>query len=149
MSVTEIWMDCSVCGDEFVAFTSTTRRCPDCRAHDRRPNRQADTSYLQGAVDYVREHYNGTPETFDVEVIGPNLHSAGATFHVHRQGCRDIERDPRGYGYSQYKGLEWRMTVETLTEVCDAAYPPSDFNCESGEYLDDFKVFPCVGHIPD
>lgn len=130
MSTTIIDMICSVCGDDFIAFNTLTRRCPDCRAADRRPAKV-------------------TAEKFEVEVIGPNLHSAGPTFHVHKQGCRDIKRDPRGYGYSQYDGHEWRMTVTSLTEVCDAAYPPDDFDCESGDYLDDFKVFPCVGHIPD
>ena len=126
MSVT-VLKECTVCGWEFIAMHANTRRCDDCRATDRRPAKQK----------------------FEVEVIGPNLHSGGPTFHVHRQGCADIKRDPRGYGYSQYKGLEWRMSVTRLTEVCDAAYPPDEFECESGDYLDDFKVFPCVGNLPD
>lgn len=132
MSITAILMNCSVCDDEFVAYTTTTRRCPDCRAADRRP--------AKAKVER---------ETFDVEVLGPNLHTTGEAFHVHRQGCADIKRDPRGYGYSQYRGHEWRMTVTSLTEVCDEAYPPGDFQCESGDYIDDFKVFPCVGNLPD
>lgn len=134
MSITLIEMFCSVCDEEFTAFNTNTRRCPDCRSADRRP---------------VKRVAKAKREKFEVEVIGPNLHSAGATFHVHRQGCADIKRDPKRYGYSQYEGHEWRMTVDTLTEVCDAAYPPSDFQCESGDYLDDFKVFPCVGNLPD
>jgi hypothetical protein len=128
MSIT-IDKECTVCGDEFIAFTDSTRRCPDCRSADRRPNR--------------------VKAKFEVEVIGPNLHTRGESFHVHRQGCADIKRDPKRYGYSQYTGMEWRMKVATLTEVCDAVYPPSDFDCNSGDYLDDFKVFPCVGDLPD
>lgn len=87
-------------------------------------------------------------KTYKVEVIGPNLNSSGETFHVHAQGCSDIKRDPKHYGYSQYRGQEWRMEVKSLTEICDDAYPPDDFECESGDYTYDFKVFPCVGNLP-
>jgi hypothetical protein len=76
-------------------------------------------------------------------VCGPNLgREAKATFHVHNEGCADLSRGVcRG---AIRDGEAHTAAYSSLTEVCDAVYPPEDFQCESGEYLFDFYFAPCV-----
>ncbi len=87
------------------------------------------------------------PATHAVVVVGPNLPCSLArkgTFHVHAAGCADLKRGPirehaRGVAAEQRS---------SLVELCDSVYPPSDFQCESGEYLGEFYVAPCCT-LPD
>lgn len=72
-------------------------------------------------------------------IVGPNLEDQSkGTFHVHAAGCAHLNQ--RQYRYVQ----TWTATFATRTEVCDDAYPPEDFDCDSGEYLFDFHFSPCV-----
>jgi hypothetical protein len=77
-----------------------------------------------------------------VTVIGPNLRDQSkGSFHVHAAGCADIKRSARRDPEFENG---WDIDAENLTEVVDAVYPPEDFGCESGEYLDEFHIAPCV-----
>lgn len=78
-----------------------------------------------------------------VTIIGPNLRDQSkGTFHVHAAGCADLKR----LAHREPEAAEYPLTfeAESLTEVCDEVYPPEDFEYESGEYLFDFYIAPCV-----
>ncbi len=82
-----------------------------------------------------------------LDIYGPNLPRAatpnGETFVVHAAGCAHGKREPLrsapGEGNADY---------DSLVSVCDAVYPPSDFECESGAYVGDFHVAPCARALP-
>lgn len=76
-----------------------------------------------------------------VKVLGPNLHGVTETFHVHAADCADIKRDPKRHGYDQSTPAE---EAKSKIDIVDSVYPPSDFECESGEYIYDFHFFPCT-----
>jgi hypothetical protein len=76
-----------------------------------------------------------------IVVVGPNLRDQSkGTFHVHAEGCADLRRSPN----LRHEDQSFVIDCDTLTQMCDAVYPPEDFGCESGEYLYDFHVAPCV-----
>jgi hypothetical protein len=85
--------------------------------------------------------------TQKVHIVGPNLvDQSKGSFHVHAVGCGDMKRMAK-------RDPEFALELEqeasaseycTLTEICDAVYDPDDFECESGEYLNDFHFAPCV-----
>ena len=79
----------------------------------------------------------------NLSVFGPNLRHSGSseTFHVHSADCADCRK-------ALYQD-EPPMTFEADTKVavCDGVYGPEEFNCESGEYLFDFKFFPCTKEL--
>lgn len=81
-----------------------------------------------------------------VTICGPNLNDQSkGTFHVHAEGCADLKRGVRRepeYAYG------WTIDAETQITVCDDVYPPSDFECESGEYVSEFHFFPCCADLP-
>jgi len=76
-----------------------------------------------------------------VMIAGPNLRDQSkGTFHVHAVGCADIRRMmAREPEYAN----GWEIDANTVIDICDAVYPPGEFECESGEYLYDFHFFPC------
>jgi len=78
-----------------------------------------------------------------VSVFGPNLRVPGPTFHVHAEGCADTRKSV----YRGHRPATW--DAASATEVCDEMYPPEDFDCKSGEYLDDFRFFPCCDALPN
>lgn len=69
-------------------------------------------------------------------------------FHVHAAGCADLKRDPN----LRHEDQSFVVDAATRVEVCDAVYPPGEFepelfdefDCESGEYLDRFHFASCV-----
>lgn len=83
-----------------------------------------------------------------VKIVGPNLpRQAKATFHIHTANCADLQR-----GWIRYYAERetWIFDADTRIEVCDVTYPPEDFNCESGEYLDtEFYFAPCCDDLPE
>lgn len=79
------------------------------------------------------------PRHIPLAVYGPNLpSSAPAAFLVHDPDCADCRKGL----YRSHQPMI--MDAGSATEVCDAVYPPEDFQCESGEYLYDFHFYPCV-----
>lgn len=81
-----------------------------------------------------------------IAIAGPNLRDQSeGTFHVHAADCADLLRGVRRE--PEYANAHI-MDAETDVDVCDAMYPPADFECESGEYLYDFKFFPCCSDLP-
>lgn len=82
----------------------------------------------------------------EVTVIGPNLRDQSkGTFHVHAAGCADIARNIRTEPmYAEGHTADYA----SLAEACDDVYPPEQFDCESGEYVDEFHVFPCAASLP-
>jgi len=76
-----------------------------------------------------------------VAVYGPNLR-APETFHVHAPGCADTRK-------ALYAGHNaWLVECSSLVDLSDEAYPPEDFECESGEFTGEFKVFACAKALP-
>lgn len=74
-----------------------------------------------------------------VSICGPNISfKHGATFEVHAAGCADLKR-----GACRQDAHPTTIEAASATEVCDAMYPPSDFDCESGAFLYDFHFAPC------
>lgn len=85
--------------------------------------------------------FDAAPAIQRVTIVGPNLpRQAQATFHVHAEGCADLKR---GW-IKDYAPDGWTIEATSLTDVCDEVYPPEDFECESGAYLYDFHIAPCV-----
>lgn len=78
-----------------------------------------------------------------VTICGPNLRDqTRGQFHVHKAGCLNLKRgEPIAYESG------WEIEVSNRTELCDAVYDPGEFNCKSGEYMDDFYFFPCVAAL--
>lgn len=77
-----------------------------------------------------------------VSICGPNLRDQSkGQFHVHAANCTDLTRNIRRE--PEYRN-GWEMDAASRVEVCDAIYPPEDFECESGDYLDDLHFFPCT-----
>lgn len=95
------------------------------------------------AIQAEVEAYARPAEGQRVTIVGPNLPRSLAdqgTFHVHAAGCADLNR-----GAIREAAMDaWTIEATSKTEVCDATYDPSDFQCESGEYLYDFHFAPCV-----
>lgn len=54
--------------------------------------------------------------------------------HVHAEGCADLRK---------YRGEGVTIDAESRAAVSDDVYPPSDFQCESGEYVNELRFFPC------
>ncbi|MCD6056504.1 MAG: hypothetical protein K0Q89_34 [Thermomicrobiales bacterium] len=85
-----------------------------------------------------------------LNVTGPNI-GMGGEWHVHRAGCADLRRRPyRGNPESldeEYASL--RQLVETTWSdiIADNEGDPHYGKWEN--YLDTFKVFPCVKGLPD
>ncbi len=88
-----------------------------------------------------------------LHVLGPNLLGSGTaeTFHVHAQGCPDVQRR-RLYAGREH---DWDRThtypARCLDDIVTAVY--ADIIAESGDtpadYRHDFRLFPCVGDLPD
>lgn len=79
-----------------------------------------------------------------IAVAGPNLRDQSkGTFHVHAADCADLRRTSDEPEYANADVFE----AESLVEVCDRFYPPAEFECESGDYVDDFHVFPCCKEL--
>lgn len=79
-----------------------------------------------------------------VTVMGPNG-IGDATFHVHREGCRDL----REYDFSE----SWTVEVFTERELVECAFADfigTDETCYDGvyttweDYLNEVQFFPCV-----
>lgn len=86
-----------------------------------------------------------------VTILGPlSDHSLGA-LHVHAAGCKDIDRDPKRYGYHD-QGNPHRWTVEATArrEVVEEVY--GDHMSESPDtpyqvYADDVHFAPCCSDL--
>jgi len=94
-----------------------------------------------------------TPTTpaIKVHVIGPNLRGQSETFHVHAEGCADVQRSPlyRGPDYATDRTTTY--DVASLQDLVTMIYDPSEFDYDPEEWIDylaDFKVFPCVPTLP-
>jgi len=86
---------------------------------------------------------NTTLEVQRVTIVGPNLPGslqAKGTFHVHAEGCADLNR-----GAIRDFALEGEtIEARSMVEVSDYIYDPDEFGCEPGENVDDFHFAPCV-----
>ena len=81
-----------------------------------------------------------------VTVCGPNLRDQSkGEFHVHAEGCADLVR---GANREPEYRTGWPMDATSRVDVCDAVYPPEDFDCESGEFVGSFHFFPCCEELP-
>lgn len=93
-----------------------------------------------------------------VTIIGPNLNKAGqdkGQYHVHAEGCGDIARDPRGYGYVSAEP-HWTIGAANLEAVVEDVYADIIAENEGDEhgwdevqaYMNEFHFAPCVtlGH---
>lgn len=79
-----------------------------------------------------------------VAILGPNLaDQSRGDFHVHAAGCSDIGKVRFLSGIAK-RDCSWEMEASSLTEIVDAVYPPDQFECESGEYMQEFHFAPCV-----
>ena len=77
-----------------------------------------------------------------VTICGPNLRDQSkGQFHVHAEGCADLKRGAQRE--PEYRN-GWTIEAANRIEVCDEVYPPEDFECESGDYVDEFYFFPCT-----
>lgn len=87
----------------------------------------------------------------ELTIAGPNL-SSGATFHIHKAGCRDLKSRAKGY-----VGREmWTAEFTSLRDIVEDVF--SDHMAENDEdspyakwtgYNGEFDIFPCVGELPD
>jgi hypothetical protein len=83
--------------------------------------------------------------TQNLYVVGPNLRDQSkGSFHVHAEGCRDMQRMAKRDQEFQVELDNGAVEFDSLTGVVDYCYPPGDFECESGEYMSDFHFAPCV-----
>jgi hypothetical protein len=79
-------------------------------------------------------------------VAGPNL-TSGATFHVHKAGCRDLKLRTKGY-----VGVEMETRdFASVQEICEDTYYDQMAENEPGSpyatweaYEGEFDIFPCV-----
>jgi hypothetical protein len=84
-------------------------------------------------------------------IAGPNL-SSGATFHVHKAGCRDLKSRAKGYGPDVDLDTDDFASVQ---EICEFVYadhmaenePGSEFSTWEG-YVGEFDIYPCVKGLP-
>lgn len=76
----------------------------------------------------------------NLSVFGPNLRQTGSseTFHVHARDCADCKKAV----YQDEPPMSF--AADSQAQVCDSVYGPEEFDCQSGEYLYDFKFFPCT-----
>ena len=81
-----------------------------------------------------------------LQFLGPNLPTKLArkgTIHVHRDGCADIARYPKG---ADQQG--WSADCETVIEAIFEVYDPDEFDydptTELAGYEDDLYFAPCV-----
>ncbi|HSV08570.1 MAG TPA: hypothetical protein VLI07_18785 [Candidatus Binatus sp.] len=83
----------------------------------------------------------GNPAAFPVEPAGPQVvilnHSISREHiaHIHRDGCRDIERDAREHGsqiYGPFESVEAALADYVDGEMAEMGYGPEDV-----------RVFPC------
>lgn len=89
-----------------------------------------------------------------VAIIGPNLHGANETFHVHAAGCRDT-RKPLYAGYENQLAVKHPADVESDRDVVLYAYEdiieesPEQYGGERGweSLLSEFRFFPCVAGL--
>lgn len=83
-----------------------------------------------------------------VAILGPNLaDQSKGDFHVHAIGCSDIARVKFLAGFTE-RHCAMEMDASCLTQIVDAVYPPEEFDCQPGEFLQDFHFAPCV-HLPE
>lgn len=89
-----------------------------------------------------------------VTIIGPNLSGKGQAkgqYHVHAEGCADITRDLKGYGYVDAEP-HWSIEAETLEDVVIEVYSDIIAENEGDEhgrdevdaYFGEFHFAPCV-----
>jgi hypothetical protein len=77
-------------------------------------------------------------------LIGP-CHDGN--FHVHKAGCRDIDRDNRNNSGNPL----WHVEATTRKDVVTSIYDPHCFEYDADtdwDRFDDLKVYPCVGDLP-
>lgn len=76
-----------------------------------------------------------------VTIVGPNLSDQSkGEFHVHAEGCADLTRSTN----LRNEDHSFIMEADSRIQVCDAIYDPDEFDCNSGEFVDEFHFAPCV-----
>jgi hypothetical protein len=84
-------------------------------------------------------------------VLGPNIPRAGASMHVHAEGCQDITRR------SIYRQVVAQGNIDTADyadarAVVHSIYPPGDFDYDAEtewtDYQGDIQFFPCTAELP-
>ena len=84
-----------------------------------------------------------------VVIIGPNLRKQErGQFHVHAEGCGDIVRDPRHYGYT-LAAPHMPVEANTRDEVGDYIYEDhiAEGSMQPGEGAEDCYFAPCVEEL--
>lgn len=83
----------------------------------------------------------------NVTITGPNPH--GGMFHVHRTGCRDLDRQPyRSIPRNIERYEEEHDSVRSIVEECYSDQIAEDPGATWEDYLGEFKFFPCVDDLP-
>lgn len=82
-----------------------------------------------------------------VHVMGPNLFGTGTmeTFHVHAEGCADVNRAPVYQGPDHKADRDNVLDFDTVAQIAEYVY---DFEDNPRAMVDDFRVFPCVSNLP-
>lgn len=85
----------------------------------------------------------------NLTIAGPNLQS-GATFHVHKAGCRDLKSRAKGYVGTNQDTDEYA----SVQEICESVYSDHMAENEPGSlyatwegYVGEFDIFPCAGKL--
>ncbi len=87
-------------------------------------------------------------QNIEVTIVGPNLpQQAKAEFHVHRAGCRDLDR---GW-IKRYAPEAWTIAVPDRYAVESDVYyfcPGEDPDYELGQYQSSFHFATCLDDLP-
>lgn len=82
-----------------------------------------------------------------VTIIGPNLRKQDkGQFHVHAEGCADIRRDPKRYGYV-FASPHWTIDADTQYAVVEEIFSDMIFHNDMSpaeDYLSEVHFAPCV-----
>lgn len=74
-------------------------------------------------------------------IVGPNLlDQSKGDYHVHADGCGHLSTDAN----IRYEDQSWTGDYSSRVEVADDVYPPADFDCDSGAYVDTIYFAPCT-----
>lgn len=88
-----------------------------------------------------------------VTIIGPNLSDQSkGQMHVHAAGCKDIDRDPKHYGYAS-AAPHMEVEANSVQDVCEFVYadhmdenPDGPYSVWQG-YVDEFHFAPCCDEL--
>lgn len=78
----------------------------------------------------------------NVVILGPNLpDQSNGSFHVHAEGCADIQRSPLYRSREFDTDKKNPIDVDSVEDIARYVY---DFEDDPTEYVSDFYVLPCV-----